>query len=75
MQLLKQQRLRYKAVVVLVQHKPDQRRTIMSALQIWRQLAHYIITTWCFIHLEPIADIEGFHLEILNHPIFIVFED
>ncbi len=47
----------------------------MPALEICRQLANYITTFGCFVHLEPKTNIVRLQFEILNHPVFIVSEN
>lgn len=74
MQLLKQQGLCHMAMVVLIQDKPDQGRSVMLVFQIRRQLAHDITTVGCLIYLELIAGVVRSYLEVLNNPVFIIPE-
>ena len=69
-----QQGLRYMALIILIQNKADQLRTVVAVFIKCRQLAHYIISVWRFVYLELETNIMRLHFEVLNHPGFIVSE-
>jgi hypothetical protein len=73
-QLLVQQRLRDLAVMMLVEHELAQAGTEMAAVEVGGQFAAQPLPRRGLPHLQAIAGVERFDLEVLDHEVAIAFK-